>query len=393
MSTFDRDREFFGRDTSPFRLELVKSSGSFLYDKEGNRYIDFLMGWSVGNIGWGNREIREKLRQYDGPEYVNPTYLYEPWVKLAEMLAEITPGRLKRTFKATGGTEAVEIALQAAMSHTKRSCFISIKDAYHGHSIGTMSVGPDYFRTRYDNLLPGCDKISPPLDRNAGEKVVELLKTKKYAAYISEPVICNLGVQIPEREYFRIVQEACRETGTVFIIDEVATGFGRTGRMFGAEHFDLEPDILCMGKAITGGYGPLGAAIMTEEVAKSMEFDFSVYSTFGWHPLGVVAARANIEYLLENRKTLFENIDKVSSYFRERLGKMNFKYPTDVRVSGLAIGIESGKSGYLPGIARACEEKRLLFHAFDEYKFVMYPALNISLETAKEGLDIIESCL
>lgn len=393
MNTFDKDKEFLGRDSSPFKLELVRSSGSYLYDKSGKEYIDFLMGWCVGNIGWGNKEIRDKMREFEGPEYVNPTYAYEPWADLAETLAEITPGKLKKSFRATGGTEAVEIALQAAMSHTGRTQFISVKNAYHGHSIGAMSVGSEYFRTKFKNLLPGCDKISPPLNKDAGLKVAKLLSTKKYAAYISEPVICNLGVQIPEKQYFEIVQDACRQTGTVLIMDEVATGFGRTGKMFASEHYALEPDIMCLAKGITGGYGPLGAAIMTEEVAKSMEFDFSVYSTFGWHPLGVLAAQENINYIINNKKMLFEHIFEVSTYFKQRLERMNFQYPIDVRVLGLAIGIESKKARYTSKIAQGCEERGVLFHAFDDYKFVLYPALNISLEIAKVGLDIIESCI
>ena len=392
MTSYEKDLEFLGRDAAPFNLELEKSSGSYLYDKNGRRYIDFLMGWSVGNIGWGNKEVKDKIKEFDGPEYVNPTYVYKPWADLAEILAQITPGKLKKSFRATGGTEAVEIALQAAMSHTKRSKFISVKNAYHGHSLGTMSVGPDYFRTKFDNLLPGCDKIALPLDIHAGFQVQRLLETKEYAAFISEPIICNLGVVIPEAKFFEIVQDACKRTGTVLIIDEVATGFGRTGKMFASEHYNLEPDIMCLAKAMTGGYGPLGTAIMTDEIAKSMEFDFSSYSTYGWHPIGVSAALATISLILHNKENFFLCVNSTSNYFKERLTSIKFKFPTEVRISGLAIGIESEKEGYTTKIAQECETKGLLFHAFDDHKFVLYPALNIPLDIAKTGLDILESC-
>ena len=279
------DAKYIGRDFPAELIEYSKTQGSFVYDAKGNKYIDFLMGWNIGNVGWGVKEIREVIKNYNGPDYVNPSSLYAPWVELAKILISITPGKMAKVFRATGGTEAVEIALQAAMSYTKRTKFISIEGSYHGHSIGAMSIGMSYFRTQYSNLLPNCYKIDPPLDVRAAEKVVNLLKNRDIAAYISEPIINNLGVVIPTPEFYQIVSQACKKTGTLFIMDEVATGFGRTGMLFASEHYNLQPDILCLGKALTGGYAAMGATLMTEEIAKSMQWNFSFYSTFGWHPL------------------------------------------------------------------------------------------------------------
>src|SRR5262249_14268322 len=151
----------------------------------------------------------------------------------------------------------------------------------HGHSIGAMSVGLSKFRQWYKNLLPNCFKVSAPLNKKAAKEVEKLLSKGDIAAYISEPIVCNIGVEIPTPEYYEIIQNACRKYGTVFIIDEVATGFGRTGKMFASEYYSLSPDIMCMSKGISGGYGAIGATIMTEKVAKSFEFDFSFYSTYG----------------------------------------------------------------------------------------------------------------
>ena len=167
MSLIDRDKQFLARDALVEAIEVIKTEGSFLFDHLGNQYIDFMAGWCVGNIGWGNPAIRQRLHNFTGPEYVNPSLLYRPWVELAELLAEITPGQLQVSFRATGGTEAIEIALQAAMSHTKRSAFISIEGAYHGHSIGAMSIGSSQFKKRYPNLLPHCYKLKAPLDESA----------------------------------------------------------------------------------------------------------------------------------------------------------------------------------------------------------------------------------
>src|SRR5260221_13304397 len=168
MAIYDDDIKYIGRDISPDHLEVVKTEGDYIFDKEGNKFLDFEMGWCIGNIGWSREEVTKAIKNFTNvPNYVIPGipgYMYEPWVELAKILSDITPGNLTKCFRATGGTEAVEIALQAAMSHTKRTKFISIEGAYHGHSIGALSVGSSYWRERYPNLLEGCYKINPPLN-------------------------------------------------------------------------------------------------------------------------------------------------------------------------------------------------------------------------------------
>jgi len=390
MKLREKDKKYLGRDIPSLPIEIIGGKGNFLYGPE-KKYIDFLMGWNVGNAGWNIEEINRKIRRFRGPNYVNPYYLYKPWVELAEILAKITPGKLIRSFRATGGTEAVEIALQAAMAHTKRSKFISIEGSYHGHSIGAMSVGSSEFRKDYKNLLAGCYKIKPPLNAEAGRKVENILKKREIAAFISEPIICNLGVIIPDKEFFEVVQKACKRYRTLLIIDEVATGFGRTGKLFASEHYNLKPDIICLGKGLTGGYGALGATVMTGEVAESMEFDFSVYSTFGWHPLNVEAAIANIKFILKNR--LWNKAAKTGEYFEKRLKAIKFKYRPEIRVKGLAIGVEFKKKGYASQIVNKAMEKGLLFSDLGPYVFTLFPALNIDKKTADRGLKIIADCV
>ncbi|MBI5621042.1 aspartate aminotransferase family protein [Candidatus Gottesmanbacteria bacterium] len=393
MRFTQQDQKYIGRDVPAISIEITGAQGSYLYDSTGRRYIDFVMGWCVGNIGWGVREVEKEIENFDGPDYVNPYYLYKPWGELAEILASIAPGKLVKSFRATGGTEAVEIALQAVMAHTGRTKFISVEGAYHGHSLGAMSVGMSYFHEKYSNLLPGCHKIKPPLDKKAAHEVEKLLSKGNIAAYISEPIICNLGVVIPDQEYFNIVQHACKKYGTVLIADEVATGFGRTGKLFASEWFGLKPDIMTLGKGLTGGYGAMGVAITTEEIAKSMEFNFSFYSTFGWHPRNAVAALANLRYLLKRKKTILDNAQAQSAYFEKRLSVMKFSSPTEVRIRGLAIGIESKQPGYLMEVTKRCRENGLLVSELGQNAITMFPALVIDRKTAKEGLDIFESCL
>src|SRR3989344_8966064 len=200
MSVSQKDKKYLGRDGGAYPLTVAKTKGSYVFDEKGKRYIDFYMGWCVGNLGWSVEEIVCKIKNFSGPTYVAPGYQYKGWAELAELLATLAPGNLSKSFRATGGTEAVEIALPAAMAHTKRHKFISIEGSYHGHSIAAMSVGQSDFRSWYTNLLPDCYKVEAPLDEKAARKVEKLLSKRDIAALIMEPIICNMGVEIPTKE-------------------------------------------------------------------------------------------------------------------------------------------------------------------------------------------------
>jgi acetylornithine/succinyldiaminopimelate/putrescine aminotransferase len=386
------DEKYFGRHGEPEDLVVGNSSDSYLIDSRGRQYIDFMMGWCVGNLGWGNTEIREAARQFDGPEYVHPDYVYRPWVQLAETLARITPGKLEVSYRTTGGTESVEGALQIAMAYTGRGAFVSVEDSYHGNSIATLSIGASHNRKTFKNLLPNCHKIEPPLDKKALGKVETLLKERDVAAFIMEPVICNLGALVPEEAFIRGVRQLCTRYGTLFIADEVATGFGRTGKLFACEHFDLEPDVLCMAKAITGGYGGLGAVITTSEIAKAIKEDVNLYSTYGWHPRAVHVALANLRYLTRRRNKLLKNATQLGEYFLTRLSEMKFSSKATIRGKGFAIGIQVDDEDYASAVADTCRKNGLLVSAEDDF-LMIFPALNITHQTAQSGLDIFEKSL
>jgi len=385
-----KDQRFLGRDRPAWLVEITGSKGSYIFSGK-KKYIDFLMGWNVGNIGWNKKEVMNKLKTYKGPNYVLPHYLYKPWADLAELLAKITPGKLTKSFRATGGTEANEIAMQAAMSYTGRHKFVSIKNAYYGHSIGTMSISSNNYRKRYKNLLSGCHTVKLPLNANAGRQVEKLLKKEDVAAFVTEPIIMNLGVHLPDKEFYDIVSKACRKYGTLLMIDEVATGFGRTGRLFASEHYKLKPDIMTLAKGLTGGYGAMGAAVTTKKIAKSMEWKGSTYSTFGWMPLDVEGATANIKHILKNK--LWKNAEKMGEYFKKRLAAMQYKHPVkEIRGKGLAIAVEFMKKEYAMQIKQKAEKKGVLF-CTDGPSITLFPALNIDKKTADKGLKIIERCL
>src|ERR1043166_7168503 len=154
MNLRQLDKKHFGRQNKPNDVIIGSSTDSYVINTRGRKYIDFMTGWCVGNLGWGNTELRAASRKFDGPDYVHPDYLYRPWAQLAEVLARITPGKLAVSYRTTGGTESVEGALQIAMAYTGRGKFVSIKDSYHGNSIATMSLGAEQHRETFKNLLP-----------------------------------------------------------------------------------------------------------------------------------------------------------------------------------------------------------------------------------------------
>lgn len=371
--------EYFGSVTSNEDIEFKHSKDSYLIDQRGKKYIDFTMGWCVGNIGWNNKEVEKAIKSFDGPTYVSPHLEYKPWEELSELLAEMTPGKLKTCFRATGGTEAVEIALQAAMAYTGRKKIIAIDDAYHGNSIATWALVSD-------SPFFNWERIKPPLNENALKSLENLLKDDDVAAFIMEPVILNLDVLVPDKKFMKGMQELCKKHGTLIIMDEVATGFGRTGKMFASDHFNIEPDIMCLAKGITGGAAALGATIMTEQVAKALYHGQFPYSTYGWHPLSVEAALTNIRYLQRNWGELEENIFIMNEYFTQRLSLMDFRVRPHISSMGLAIHVGFEQPKYAREISQRAFENGLIISE----GLSMYPALNIDFETAKEGLDLLE---
>ena len=372
-------------------LELVRSEGSVLFDREGRRYVDFLMGWCVGNFGWGNAVIEKGAREFRGPDYVYPGFAYAPWEELAELLVSVAPEGLTRCFRATGGSEAVDFAMQAAMLHTGRGGFVSIEGAYHGNTLATLSIGggdPE----KYPNLLRGCRKVKPPLGDKALERIERRLRKRETAAVILEAISINLGVLMPMEGFMPELQRLCRKHGTLLVIDEVATGFGRTGRLFATEHFGIQPDLVTVAKAVTDGVGGLGALLASEEVARSMQEEGSFYSTYGWHPRSVAAAIRTLRYIIRHEKRLLAGVAKTSDYFRMRLGTMAFGREAEIRTAGLAIAIDLHDAKRAGKLAGRCRRKGLLVSHEDEV-VLLIPALTIDPETAEEGLDILEACV
>jgi acetylornithine/succinyldiaminopimelate/putrescine aminotransferase len=366
------------------------ASGSVVVNSRGRRYIDFISGWCVGNLGWNHPVVTRALRHFRGPDYVYPEHGYRPWAELARRLAAVTPGRLTKSFRATGGSEAIELALQAAMVHTGRRRFLALEDAYHGNTIGALSIGSSANRDTYPNLLPYCDRVALPLDERALDRIETRLKRRDVAAFVMEPVAINLGVLMPTRSFMAALQRLCRRYGTLLVMDEVACGFGRTGRLFASEHFEIEPDILCVGKAITNGALGLGAMIATRPVATSMEKSGSFWSTYGWHPRSVAVAIATIRHMTANRRALMAGVNAMSTLFVERLASLPFAQPDAISVAGLAIGVDVKNERRAERIRSSCVRRGLLLTTQGS-KLLLLPPLTIDAAVAQRGLDILEA--
>jgi acetylornithine/succinyldiaminopimelate/putrescine aminotransferase len=388
MPSRRRESRVLAREFPP-ELQIAASNGSIVTDSRGRTYIDFVMGWCVGNFGWRPAEIAKAVDRFKGPDYVYPGFSYAPWEELARLLVSLVPRPLATCFRATGGSEAVDLALQAAMVHTGRRALLSLEDSYHGNSLAGLSVGASDNRERIRNLLPHCGKIAPPLDGKAQRRIEQRLKRRDVAAFIMEPISINLGVMIPEKDGIRRVRDLCRRYGTLFIADEVATGFGRTGRVFACEHFDLDPDLLCVAKAMSGGLAPIGAVIATAAVAKSMEENQGTfYSTYGWHPRSVAAAIATLRDLKTHRTRLLAGVAELSELFRVRLLQLEFEQPATVRIQGLAIGIDVGSEEYADTILQKCRRNGLLVST-EGSTVLLLPSLVIDQRIASRGLDIL----
>lgn len=388
----DKDQKYFARGSKAMDLEVVKAKGSFIYDATGKEYIDFLGGAGVGSLGWGNPEIEKAIRNNDRPSYVYPNFYYKGWSELAELLAQITPGDLEKSFRVTGGSEAVEAALEIAMMYTGRKKILSVEGSYHGNTIGALSIGATSSQKNFPNLLEGCLKLTPPLDENCLDQVQGFLASEEVAAVIMEPIIVNLGVIIPERKFMEGLYRLCKKYGTLLIMDEAITGFGRTGKMFATEHYDIQPDILCMAKAISAGHSGMGAVITTRQIASKVEGKIGLYSSYGWHPVSVDASIAMIKYLMENKEFVFDNIRQLSTLFHEEITKLPFKQKPIVRIKGLAIGIDLHNEDYTSKVKEKAFKNGLLMNT-EGSSLLFLPNFLMQKKTVEDGIELLKNCI
>ncbi len=328
-----------------FNRNYISSKGARLIDANGQETLDFLAGFGVFNIGRNHPLVRDVLHQMLDADPANMVQMDVGCISglLAEALAAIAPGDLEAVFFTNSGTEGVEGALKFARQATRRSKVVYCDRAFHGLTLGSLSVnGNSEFRERNEPLLPGCE----PVPFNDLEALEDALSGGDVAAFIVEP-IQGKGVFVPDDDYLPGVRRLCDKFGTLFIADEVQTGFGRTGRMFCVDHWGVVPDILVASKALSGGFIPVGAIIAKRsihaKVFDCMDRCFAHSNTFGQNDLAMAAGLATL-CVLEQEK-LIENAETVGNYIMEGLREMTGRYELfkEVRGKGLMIGLQFGE--------------------------------------------------
>ncbi|MBP1765304.1 MAG: Acetylornithine transaminase [Firmicutes bacterium] len=319
---------------------FVKAEGTSIWDNEGNEYLDFLGGYGALNLGHNHPEIIAAVESVTSPNLLQAA-LNPLAGALAKNLALFTPGELQYSFFGNSGAEAVEGALKLARAATGKTKFVSCEDSFHGKSIGALSVtGREKYRKPFDPLLPVVEFV-PYGDSAALEKA---LAKEDVAAFIVEPIQGEGGIIVPPEGYLKRVRDICTAHNTLLIVDEIQTGFGRTGRLFACEHEGVVPDIMCLSKSFGGGVMPLAAYTATEKVWKraygSMEKATLHTSTFGGNSRAAAAGIATLEIIF--REDLSRQAAEKGDYLIEKLWLMQEKYPflKDVRGIGLMIGLE-----------------------------------------------------
>ena len=346
---------------------MVEGKGIRVTDSEGVSWIDVNGGYASVNVGYGRTEIAEAARdQMLRLSYFPQGTTTEPLARLAEKLAQITPGNLERTWPVTGGSEANETAVKIARAYQRRVGepgrykVISRKGSYHGASAGVLWMGGDNNtqRSDYEPAYPGMVYAPDPNPyrcelggrtpsecaircAQAVEDLIVLHGPQTVAAVIAEPLASRSGV--PGEEYWPMLREICNRYGVLLIADEVVCGFGRTGKMFGVEHWDVVPDVMAVAKGITSSYLPLAAAIASRDVADAFAGEDNVFAqalTFGGHPVAAAAALKNIEIIESDG--LVQNSAKVGAYFFAQLEALKDDHAIigDVRGLGLMLRME-----------------------------------------------------
>jgi acetylornithine/LysW-gamma-L-lysine aminotransferase len=312
-------------------IVITKGKDALVWDDNGNEYIDCVAGIGVATIGHANDYVVKAISEQAAKLITCPGIFYnDTKAELLKKLVEITPESITRAFLTNSGTEAMEAAIKLTRLATGKTKFISTEKGFHGRTMGALSAThkSDY-RDGFGPLIPGFSFV--PF--NNIEKMIEAVD-EDTAGIMIEPIQGEGGINIADIEYLQAVRKLCDEKNIMLIIDEIQTGFSRTGKMFAIEHYGIQPDIMTLAKGIGGGF-PIGAAVFSDkiEVHKGKHG-----TTYGGNPLACAAASASIQYQLDNK--LWEEAEAKGNYFRSKLDEIQSDKIRSIRTMGLMIGIE-----------------------------------------------------
>ncbi|MFN3773792.1 aspartate aminotransferase family protein [Cloacibacterium normanense] len=386
-------QEFFKyqAQTTPYAagFEVEKAEGSYIYGKDGRAYLDFVAGVSANTLGHSHPKVVNAIKE-QADKYLHVMvygeYAQEKPVELCRLLAEATPEPLEVTYLVNSGAEAIDGALKLAKRYTGREEIISMKNSYHGNTHGALSVsGNEFHKREFRPLLPMISLV----EFNNEEEFSKI--TEKTACVIAETIQGAAGFLTPSQNYFKNLKKRCEEVGALLILDEIQPGFGRTGKLFSFEHYDMVPDILVMGKGMGGGV-PVGAFMSSAEIMKSLQHSPKLghITTFGGNPLIAAASYATLKEVLE--RSLMNEVEEKEKLFRELLVHPKIK---KVNGRGLMLAVELESPEYTLDVAKRCMEKGLIvFWQLYRNEFMrISPPLTISKEEIKKGCEIILEAL
>ncbi len=374
----------------PLGLEISHANGNYVYDTNGKEYLDFIAGVSANSLGHNHPNVKKAiLKQLEKYTHVMVygEFVQQPQLDLSKLLCKLLPSQLQSVYLTNSGTEATEGALKLAKRTTEKSEIIAAKNGYHGNTQGAMSVcGNEQQNAAFRPLIPGVKFITFN-EENELQKI-----TTRTAAVILETIQGGAGFIVPENDYLLKVKQRCEKVGALLLLDEIQTGIGRTGKLFGFENYNVVPDILITGKGLGGGM-PIGAFIASTEMMALLKQNPKLghITTFGGHPVVAAAALATLKEITGNN--LMTEVLEKEKLFRNLLQHNAIQ---EIRGKGLmlAIMVESPEIASKI-ILKAIEKGLLLFWLLFEGKAIrITPPLTISKNEIKKGckilLDIIE---
>jgi adenosylmethionine-8-amino-7-oxononanoate aminotransferase len=405
---------------------ITKGDGVRVFDQDGNSYIDFVSAITRAiHVGYGQKEIADAVHEQicELPYWISRGFSNIPAMELAEVLADLTPGKITKFGFVCGGSEAVETAIKLAKHYhyyrgdKRRYKVISRRGAYHGVTGGALSVlgtilpmrqimeplapgtvfveSPYCYRCPIHLTYPSCDVACA---RDV-ERIIQFEDPEQISAFIGEPIQQGFGALAPPKEYWKIIRDICDRYGILIIDDEVICGFGRTGKWFGIEHFDIEPDIMDMAKGLSSGYLPLGAAGCTDKVMEPIDI-FLHFHTYANHPVACAAALKNIEIM--QRDNLIEHAYEMGIYLLDNLKNLE-SHPIagEIRGMGLWAAIDlttdkKSKASFplnrITSMVNRAKKKGLIIKSIGE-ALEFAPPLIIQKKEIDEAIKIVDECI
>ncbi|OQC46562.1 MAG: Acetylornithine aminotransferase [Bacteroidetes bacterium ADurb.Bin028] len=361
---------------SPYLLEIESANGIYLIGPDKKKYIDLISGVSVSSLGHNFPPIKKAIEEQVQKHLhlmVYGEFIQSPQVKLAEYLVKLLPQEINSVYLVNSGSEAIEGAVKLAKRYTGRTKMCSFVNAYHGSSHAALSLcGNEDFKKSFRPLLPEVYilRINNYEDLN--------IIDEDTACVVIEPIQAEAGIIIPDKKWFKELETKCKQNGTLLIIDEVQTGFGRTGKMFGFQHFDITPDIVCFAKALGGGM-PIGAFVASKKIMHSFTTNpiLGHITTFGGHPVSAAAALAFLQHL--NQSQLIEEVEEKEKLFRKNLKHQKIK---EIRGKGLLLAVEIENFDMVLKLVKQGLKDGFItdWFIFHDSAFRIAPPLNITKE-------------